>query len=310
MDAFSYEILSLLKWGFLSAGGADSFEVEGTGKDGSARQFYVRRLEDNLVQPMGERHVREYGAGAGAELDDKMRALRSSSAMTFNLLGNDHAVMRADEGRERFRLFYEVRLDTRSGGMPAHLDAVLVGRERIIACEMKMLEWLLGRPGTLKPAYRAAGTYRSGEAADAFLRLAGELFDAAGTVLRPRYDAAQMFKHALGLYNACVDGTWKAQRRVELLNVVWTIGAEALSVLGADSRGRYENALAEERDGASFFSHAANRALSPLFDELGVSFDVSCVPVADFLARLDLDDGLRRTFETRYLLSPADLASD
>ena len=59
MDTFSYDILSLLKSDYLAAGGARDFEVRDAGPSASARQFYVRRLEDNLIRPMDARHVEE-----------------------------------------------------------------------------------------------------------------------------------------------------------------------------------------------------------------------------------------------------------
>lgn len=42
---------------------------------------------------MDLRHAEQYGRGSGRELDGKMRALRSSSAMTFSLIGNGSCVI-------------------------------------------------------------------------------------------------------------------------------------------------------------------------------------------------------------------------
>ena len=88
MDAFVFDMLSLLKARFEAAGGASRYQVGEAGRDVSARQFYLARLEDNLVRPLSARHRAEYARGSGGELEGKMNALRSSSAMTFNLLGN------------------------------------------------------------------------------------------------------------------------------------------------------------------------------------------------------------------------------
>ena len=124
MDTFSYDILSLMKSGYLTAGGVDDFEARDAGPSVSARQFYVRRLEDNLIHSMDARHIEEYRCGSGSELDDKMRALRSSSAMTFNLLGNGPVNVLWNDSRESYEVSYEVQLPTRTSGLPANLDAV------------------------------------------------------------------------------------------------------------------------------------------------------------------------------------------
>ena len=154
MDAFSYEILSLLKSGYLAAGERDDFEVHDIGPSFSARQFYVTRLEGNLIHSMDTQHGEEYRRGSGSELDDKMRALRSSSAMTFNLLGNGPVNVLWNGSWGSYEVSYEAQLPTRAIGLPANLDAVLGNKEHVIACEMKMLEWLLSKPGVLKSAYR------------------------------------------------------------------------------------------------------------------------------------------------------------
>ena len=302
MDAFSYEILSLLKSGYLATGERDDFEVHDIGPSFSARQFYVTRLEDNLIHSMDARHIEEYRHGSGSELDDKMRALRSSSAMTFNLLRNGPVNVLWNGSRESYEVSYEAQLPTRTIGLPANLDAVLVNKEHVIACEMKMLEWLLGKPSVLKSAYRRRETYRDERAANTFLNLADTLFGQNGLPLLARYDAAQMFTHALALYNSCAEGRWPTQRRVDLVNVVHEMGESALRQLSPLSRGHYEKALAEEHRGAQRFVEAANETLAPLFDTLGFGFTTVYAPVSDFISMLELDDATHSTLRTRYLL--------
>ena len=302
MDTFSYDILSLLKSDYLAAGGARDFEVRDAGPSVSARQFYVKRLEDNLIRPMDARHVEEYRRGSGSELVDKMRALRSSSAMTFNLLGNGPVAVLRDGLRGSYDVSYEVQLPTRAVGIPANLDAVLINGERVVACEMKMLEWLLGKPGALKIAYRRRETYRDERAANAFLELANTLFDEDGQPLLPRYDAAQMFKHALALYNSCAEGKLPTQRHIDLVNVVHEMGESALRQLPPLSRNHYEDALAEEHQGAQRFVEAASELIAPLFETLGFAFSASYVPASDFISMLELDDATRSPLRTRYLL--------
>ncbi|MDO4552860.1 MAG: hypothetical protein Q4C22_04925, partial [Bacillota bacterium] len=84
MNEYTYELLSLLKNKFTQVVGVRSFQT-----DEGARAFYLRELEDNLREPMGEAALRAYGQGSGNEIaSGKMHALRSSSAMTYNLFGN------------------------------------------------------------------------------------------------------------------------------------------------------------------------------------------------------------------------------
>ncbi len=50
--------------------------------------YYFDRLEDNLIAKMSEEDIGDYRRGSGNELDGKMKALYSSSAMTFNVFCN------------------------------------------------------------------------------------------------------------------------------------------------------------------------------------------------------------------------------
>ena len=90
--------------------------------------YYLKRLEDNLVMPMSKQHVAEYGRGSGSELDGKMKALRSSSAMTFNLLGNGpvHLNGEYDLPAGTYAVEFEHQLPTLARNpRPANLDAKL-----------------------------------------------------------------------------------------------------------------------------------------------------------------------------------------
>ena len=140
MDKRHYELLSCIKQRYLDANGHPAFQTEETGPSLSARQFYLRDLEDNLVRPMDEIHVGEYSRGSGSELDDKMKALRSSSAMTFNILGNLHCKIEDIDGAVAagdYDIAYEHQIPTLKRGMPANLDALLEGGGEdgnVVAC--------------------------------------------------------------------------------------------------------------------------------------------------------------------------------
>ena len=82
---FQTTLLEALKRRLLDIAGPLEF---GNGKSRTRQLYYLKRLDDNLVTPMPERVRAMYESGSGSELDWKMCSIRSSSAMTFNLLGN------------------------------------------------------------------------------------------------------------------------------------------------------------------------------------------------------------------------------
>ena len=69
----------------------------------------------------------------------------------------------------------------------------------------------------LKDAYHHREAYRHDKAADVFVPIALQLEKHGFT----RYDYAQMFKHALALFNACAEGKLTVAGNLALLNVIW-----------------------------------------------------------------------------------------
>ena len=165
---------------------------------------------------------------------------------------------------------------------------MLVNKDHVIACEMKMLEWLLGKPGVLKSAYRKRETYRDERTAMRFSTSLTRSSIRTACCFSHATDAAQMFKHALALYNSCAEGRWPTQRRVDLVNVVHEMGESALRQLSPLSRNHYEDALAEEHRGAQHFVEAASETLAPLFETLGFAFTTVYAPVSDLISMLSL----------------------
>ena len=78
-------LLEVLKRRLLEVEGPLEF---GNGEGRTRRLYYLKRLEDNLAVPMSDGVRAMYEGGSGNEPDWKMCSIRSSSAMTFNLLGN------------------------------------------------------------------------------------------------------------------------------------------------------------------------------------------------------------------------------
>lgn len=140
-------------------------------KADAKRKFYYDRYEYNLFCPLGEQALKAYDNGSGAETRPnvktvkgqrvispaKMASIASSSAMTFNLLGNEPTTILTDDILPcgTYNVQFEKKMYTiGKGSNPANLDAFLSNEDNktAIFCEMKMLEWL-GNPTCLKEAY-------------------------------------------------------------------------------------------------------------------------------------------------------------
>ena len=127
-------------------------ELTESNTDRNYPDTYYNSYSENLFEPMWEQHQKEYDVGSGGELNPsgkrpaKMASIRSSSAMTFNLLGNDTIVMKENNiGHTpgKYKITYEKQIKTIRNGRgqrPANLDALLVSEneDELIFCEMKM----------------------------------------------------------------------------------------------------------------------------------------------------------------------------
>ena len=133
------------RWLNLNPGKADRF-CEGS-------PYYLKELNDNLVEPMYDRVQRSYQAGAGRELDKDMRALHSSAAMTYNLFGNRPAYLYDGETYRAYTVTYEKQLTALNPTAKAHLDACLSRRDELLLFEMKMTEWLSNSHDPLPASY-------------------------------------------------------------------------------------------------------------------------------------------------------------
>lgn len=294
MDKRHYELLSCIKQRYLDANGHPAFQTEETGPSLSARQFYLRDLEDNLVRPMDEIHVGEYSRGSGSELDDKMKALRSSSAMTFNILGNLHCKIEDIDGAVAagdYDIAYEHQIPTLKRGMPANLDALLEGKDgNVVACEMKMLEWLTSTPAKLKDKYLNPGNYIFEDSAPTFIEAAANLNASPAFAC---YDFAQMFKHSLALYNAARSGKLPAKKLV-LLNCAWEPpGSYGLT---AETAEWVAQQTRQEHEGFREFKQLMEPAENLFAHELGIGFGIEYLPASELI------DGLRYPEEERARL--------
>lgn len=274
----------------------------------SQAPYYLADLRDSLVEPMDAQHAAEYGGGSGNELGSKMKALRSSSALTFNTFGNGPVIFSGDcllpEGT--YNVSYEYQLPTlMRNPNPANLDARLVRDDGGCAAyfEFKMLEWLTSQPGLLRPAYLDSESYLilRDEAelfTEAFSWLAGCDPQAAIDAGQPlkcrfsRYDAFQMAKHLLAVYTAVVQGK-ESHPRIFLVNCVWDL-------VHPERLGKYEAHYRELRSCEDEEYEEFEEAMVPLcalFWNRGIDFHLG------FLTHQRLLDGMLIGPDTRVKLA-------
>lgn len=298
MDKYTREIMELLKSKFEEVVGKKKFQ------GGSETcSYYLFALADNLYKPMGEKALISYGNGSGNEIfSGKMNALRSSSALTYNLFGNDPAkITKQTENARIGNGVYDVEfekqyhtLKTSVSNRPANLDAFLYCEEtqEAVACEMKMMEWICNKPGELKKAYLDEKSYINEEAGKAFVQVANELIENGANIAElekfpckmTRYDAFQMFKHAVACYTACAGEEAREIKKLTLVNCVWTLPMpKKHSSVDSD---RY---ISEESCEHTEFDEFV-RLMQPvksLFAGLKVDFDIQFYAFKDFLSLLD-----------------------
>ena len=325
--------------------GRDVIEL---GFGGKYNEEYYKKIGSNLWAGATEDdektypHFENYRGGSGSELLDKpkgeiitpakMKSIRSSSAMTYNLLGNKTIKSKEENGQfadAEYVIEYEKQLYTiRRNLNPANLDAYLYSEEaqEAIFCEMKMMEWVFNKPGTLKGAYEDIDRYfanvPSGEKALAAFQKAIQMLknemscNGMGEHFF-RYDAWQMFKHLLGIYNMTSDVTraevavlcqkseGKIQlipqcKKIKLVNVVFEPSEECLP---STFRAKYNDILKiEHRDFATFERIMDECGIYEVFKlDCHVDLKILYMSASKFMDCFDLQD--REDYLERYRLS-------
>jgi hypothetical protein len=179
-----------------------------------SEQRYVVRLEDNLLLHIARAEIDvAFGAGAGQELDGKMRAPWSSSALAVNSFApwaKDATLLRL-AGISGFSgsLAFEAKCPNGVSAIPPHLALLIQQGPGIVGVESKCLEYLSPKTAEVSPAYRALAS-----AGDK--RASSRWFAALEHVPTFRQlDAYQLVKHYLGLAHCHSD------RRITLVYIYW-----------------------------------------------------------------------------------------
>jgi hypothetical protein len=160
---------------------------------------YVAKLEDNLVAGVRRKDFeKDFAAGAGQELKEKMLAVHSSSALVINTFSRfkvEPALFQMGKWKSASAVYFERKLTTGLGGTPPHLDVWVENPLETLAIESKLLEYL-NHP---KKAEFSA-SYEKLEAVTTdkqFWKLYRKILNGGAAYL----DRAQLIKHCFGISN-------------------------------------------------------------------------------------------------------------
>ncbi len=321
---------------------------------------YYRTYRENLYEDMDQQHIEEYGGGSGGEMKDKrypakMSSIRSSSAMTFNLLGNRTATIKRNPyglSEGIYSVAYEKKVPTLLGRNPANLDAYLcltgkTDKTEAVFCEMKMMEWIINTPGYLNNAYKNDNNYFAkympeGEKSVSVFLKAITMLEQVMPVHEitveesgpgefqknsrkehsfQHYDAWQMFKHTLGIYNMTSRHTLKMMeskynntnevnvfemrnkfKKVTLVNVVFEPPTEIIREEKSREKLIAYKASEHEDFELNFKRILIESGVQQLFtDDCGLKFDIIYMSAKDLMIMLDMTED-RWKYLSRYRL--------
>ena len=174
---------------------------------------YATHWEQNLMEGLPLTAIAsDLAAGAGRELDRKLRAAHSSAALAINTFGpwrTDPSSLCFGETTGFRSMCFEAACQTGLGGTSPHLDLLADG-EVPVAVESKCTEWMQTKPAVFSVSYdRLRQTLGDSPWFEEMQQLRVE-------PCRYRFlDAAQLVKHAFGLT------TRFGGRPVQLLYLYW-----------------------------------------------------------------------------------------
>ncbi|MFA5635374.1 MAG: hypothetical protein WC977_05655 [Anaerovoracaceae bacterium] len=303
MGGLIEDVLDALKKRYIEINGLKPFDTAMVSEKG---RYYLADLNDNLIIPMKDKHRLEFSKGAGHELKYKMRALRSSSAMAFNLIGNGTVEIIDNNffSKGMYTVDYEKAYNTiKQSSRKAHLDAYLYSKDNkeAIFCEMKMLEWLES-PGRLSCSYLDEKKYNYSESYPVFLSVFDKIIstktDKGYKSIFKSYDAFQILKHSMSIYNAFRENKMPETRKATLVNCIWELcSTERLS---EKTIKKYKNKYdVHNREFDEF--RAAFEPIIVLFKEIGIEFEVILLPFHEFVGTISKTNAEREKLERYYL---------
>lgn len=290
-------ILSELRYRLLSLGIITTNDfLSQNSKD--SHYYYLDKYNKNLITKMDQQHINEYSSGDGNELIDnsrpaKMKALRSSSALTFNLIGNKNVkVKTAKYGINvgQYNVQFEKKFKTLVGSSkPATLDACLISDDKksCVLCEMKMFEWLSLQPPIISSSYLIKNKYYDVNSFLVFETIFNKIKQSPNKI---RYDSPQMLKHLLGIYNTLHDAKndpeseFHTIKKVTLLNCVWEL--ENISLL-KNYCTEYLTMVQQEHNEYIIFRTSAQPIIELFKNQLNINLELHFVNHKEFINILD-----------------------
>jgi hypothetical protein len=205
------------------------------------RDNYLRTVAQNLLPPLTPEDVEaDFKEAAGHELESKMRAPWSSSALAVNSFGlwrDDPSLLRI-AGRRGFAPGFRFEHPCPNGvsTIHPHLDVILEQPNEVVAVESKFTEYLQGSDH--HPV--AIGYKRLAGKGDE--RAASRWFAALDHVERfLLLDAYQLVKHYLGIV---LEFAHEPQPKLSLVYLYWE-PRNPLEGAGSDLIGRHRREVAE-----------------------------------------------------------------
>lgn len=299
MNKLQIQIHELLKKKYEAASGCKM--VTPKGLLASRNRFVFENVSDNLYEPMSEKVSQQYRDAGGEEALEKMHSLRSSAAMTYNIFGNDTVRFAENPfvSAGEYNVCYEAVLETVPGAkVQDRIDAVISNEKEIDFFEMKLFEPLYHKTSfvhelssSLEDAQHYAYTDSAFPFMESIRRMRG-----SGIV---RYDACQMFNHALGIYNYIRKNELAVKgKKIKLINCIWTMenpfGDEEEKL-----RREFDNVFFEEKTEFAKFKECMFNVVN-LFEKKGIDFTISLVELRDLLQAMEVSEE-KRSWLNRYL---------
>ena len=276
----------LLKNKFLQTGYIQEDEIVG---------FKLKEMSKNFYQEMSDKTKEEYKNGDGNELEDgKMNMIRSSSAMIYNLLGNDSVTINTNKlfPSGTYEKYFEKKLKTvKRSGKKANLDAWLHKEDCDIFIESKCMEWIQGGKSTLNKAYTE-------NVSRYYYQSSAEIFRKASTEIElSQYDSSQMFRHTLAIYNYLKEFKI-TDKKIVLLNVVWE---PSISEVDEKIRETFKLQLELEQKQYGIFYEKMKPVINIIKQETKNDFDIRYLSVKDFCSLIKYTNNKQAKFIQRYL---------
>lgn len=262
-------------------------------------KFIFEDLSQNLYEAMSEKVISQFKDAYGDKIFEKMHSLRSSSAMAYNIFGNENVIFKGFSALSKgeYKVTYEKALETFKGAKSKnHIDLLLENENENVFFEMKFFEPFYHKVSfnrEISSICEFSDNYIYTDSAFPFMESIRRI-KGAGLV---RYDAYQMLMHALGIYNYVRQNEDALKgKKIKLINCIWTIEnpfeEEKL-------KREFDNILFEENTDFAKFKECMF-SVTNLFEKKGIDFDISLIEVKDLILDLEMPEA-KRAWLKRYL---------